>query len=72
MRWKKKNGNEIETNDSQVTQDYMKSQGCVVIDGPATPKGDPDEVPGPTPVETHEITQDEMPSQGDPQEPEAA
>ncbi len=53
MKWKKPNGNEIETNDSKVTQDYMKSMGCKVIDGPATPQGDP--------TETVEISEADIP-----------
>lgn len=36
-----------------------------VVESPADPES-------PAKIETHEITQDEMPSQGDPQEPQAA
>ncbi len=55
MRWKKPNGVEIETNDKKVTQDYMKSLGCELIDGPATPQGDP------APEETVEISEADIP-----------
>ncbi len=33
MRWKKKNGNEIEVNDEQATIDYCESLGWERLDG---------------------------------------
>lgn len=48
MKWKKKNGNEITTNDDKATIDYMTSLGAEVIEGPAVPQDEPpaDDPPG--------------------------
>ncbi len=67
MKWQKPNGQTMDAQDNEATEIYLKSLGFTKIGSPPVEIGEPEQE-----VETHEITEDEMPDNlpmGDP-EPE--
>jgi hypothetical protein len=75
MKWKKPSGQIMEAQDDETTEKYLLSLGFKKI-GDVYEISEPETIESDEPtgaeqdVETHEISMDEMPSQGEPQEPE--
>ena len=72
MRWKKTNGQTMEAQDNEATEKYLLSLGFEKIGSPPVEIGDPEtDADGqdnpPVEPETHEISEAEMPSQGNEQ-----
>jgi hypothetical protein len=74
MKWKKPSGIIIETNEDDATIDKCvsldwepieDSEGNAIIPEPEDTDADGQDNPPDVEAETHEITQDEMPSQGE-------
>lgn len=76
MKWDKGNGQMMDAQDNEETEKYLLSLGFKKVGSTPVEIGDPDMDDAPDkpgeggPTETHEISMDEMPSQGEPQEPE--
>jgi hypothetical protein len=66
MLWDKGNGQRMEAQDNEETNKYLTSLGFKKV---GIEIGEPAEQIDPA-EDTHEISMDEMPSQGEPQEPE--